>query len=249
MQDFANKVALITGGAGGIGFATALEMAERGASVALVDVNGANAITMATKICDLGHRAVGLALDVSDREACISVCDQVRRSLGPISIVVNNAGIAGGARLGDADSIAQWDKSLAVNLTGMYNVIIACLDDLKSRAGAIVNVSSIVGITSGFAQAGYGASKGGVKSFTQALCRELAEFGIRANAVAPGYIDTGMMAAANIAGVNDWLDFHCPMKRFGKSEEVAKVITFLASDAASFVTGATVPVDGGYLVV
>ena len=122
------------------------------------------------------------------------------------------------------------------------------LPALKKTHGSVINVCSVVAFTSGFAHVGYTASKGGLRSLTQAMCRELAPFGIRVNAVAPGYIDT-VMGGKGDGTTDDWVDWHCPLKRFGEAHEVAGPVAFLASKAASFVNGVTLPVDGGYLTI
>jgi NAD(P)-dependent dehydrogenase (short-subunit alcohol dehydrogenase family) len=248
MKDMVGRTALVTGGASGIGLASARALAQRGARVVLADLSLDRGKESADQLSAEGLDAVAAQLDVSDRDACSAVCKRVSGQHGPIAILVNNAGIAGSARLGDRESPAEWDRSLAVNLTGMYNATIACLLDLKSTRGVIVNISSVVAFTSGFAQVGYAASKGGVRSLTQALCRELTPFGMRINAVAPGYIDTPMLNTGN-ARSDAWIDFHCPMKRYGTPEEVAKAVAFLCSDDASFISGTTIPVDGGYLAI
>ncbi|NPD21491.1 SDR family oxidoreductase [Rhodophyticola sp. DY48A3-103] len=248
MKDLQGRVAVVSGGASGIGLATAEELAQRGAAVALCDIHAAKARDSAAALRGRGLRAEGYALDVADRAACQAVVGQIRDALGPVRILVNNAAVAGTARLGDDEGPEQWDRAMAVNLTGMYNLSTACLADLKETRGAVVNITSVVAFTSGFAQAGYAASKGGVRSLTQAMCRELSRFGIRVNAVAPGYIATPM-TESHAAKFEDWLRFHCPMRRFGRPEELARAIAFLCSDEASFITGTTLPVDGGYLAV
>lgn len=248
MSDMKGRVAVVTGGAGGIGLATARELATRGAVAIICDIDGDKVRASAEQLVSEGLMAAGYQLDIADRVACAELMKRVRDEHGPVAILVNNAGIAGTARLGDELSAEQWDRSIAVNLTGMYNITVACLPDLKEKRGAVVNVSSVVAFTSGFAQAGYAASKGGVRSLTQAMCRELTPFGMRVNAVAPGYVETPM-TASGMDKFTSWLDFHCPMKRYGKPEELAKAIVFLCSDDASFVNGVTLPVDGGYLII
>ena len=150
--------------------------------------------------------------------------------------------------MGDEAAPAEWDRSIDINLTGTYNVSMACLADLKANRGVVVNIASVIAFVSGFAQAGYAASKGGVRSLTQSMCRELTQFGIRVNAIAPGYIDTPMLGGPNPVR-DEWLSWHCPAQRLGRPEEIAAVAAFLCSDEASFVNGATIPVDGGYLAV
>lgn len=247
-RDFQDQVAVVTGGASGIGFATVQQFCARGARCAIIDRDGAAAAAAAERIAAQGGEARAYALDIADRDATREVAATVIRDMGNPAALVNNAGVTGPARLGTPESALDWDRSISVNLTGTYNVTTAFLDGLKATGGAIVNLSSIAGLSSGLSNAGYGSAKGGVKSFTQALCRELSSFGIRANAVAPGYIETPMSASVADT-LQPWLDVHCPMKRLGQPEEVAKVIVFLCSGDAAFVNGVTIPVDGGYLVV
>jgi NAD(P)-dependent dehydrogenase (short-subunit alcohol dehydrogenase family) len=249
MNDMTGKIALVTGGGRGLGAASARAIAARGAMVVLADLNVETASAKAAEFNDIGLRAAAVQLDVADRASCKSVAEQVRAEYGAVSFLVNNAGIVEYARLDDADSAAQWDRLIGVNLTGAFNVTTAFLADLKANQGVVVNISSVAGFTSGFAQAGYTASKGGVRSLTKVMCRELAPFGVRVNAVAPGYVATEGMGGKGNPEIEAWLGFHCPMQRHGRPEEVGSVVAFLCSDEASFINGTTIPVDGGYLSV
>ena len=248
MNDMAGKVALVTGGASGLGLAIARALARRGAAVVIADIDAEAAAASASQLVAEGLNAASVQLNVADRAACNAVCQQIGEQHGAISILINSAGVAGGARMGDEAAPAEWDRSIDINLTGTYNASAACLADLKATRGVVVNIASVIAFVSGFAQAGYAASKGGVRSLTQSMCRELTQFGIRVNAIAPGYIDTPMLGGHNERR-DAWLSWHCPAQRLGRPEEIAAVAAFLCSDEASFVNGATIPVDGGYLAV
>ena len=242
------QLALVTGAAQGIGAAISRALATEGARVVMTDINSDRARNAAAAFAATGLDCIGDGLDVTNRAEVDAFAERIARTLGPISILVNNAGIGVSAPLADASAPKVWDDTIAVNLTGMFNVSRAFLPALKQTRGSIVNISSVVAFTSGFADAGYVASKGGVRSLTQKLCRELAEHGIRVNAVAPGYIETAMGGPDDQKTV-EWLSWHCPMKRFGQPEEIAGPVVFLVSPAASFVNGVTLPVDGGYLTI
>jgi NAD(P)-dependent dehydrogenase (short-subunit alcohol dehydrogenase family) len=242
------QLALVTGAGRGIGAAIARGLAEAGASVIVADIDADAAESMAESINQEGLCAWAERVDVADRAGLDSFAAHVRDAYGALSILVNNAGVAGDERISDPGSAGTWDRNIAVNLTGAFDMTRAFLAALKDTRGSVINVCSVVAFTSGFAHVGYTASKGGLRSLTQAMCRELAPLGIRVNAVAPGYIDTDMGGKGD-GTTDDWVGWHCPLKRFGEPHEVAGPVVFLASTAASFVNGVTLPVDGGYLTI
>lgn len=242
------RVALVTGGARGIGAAVGEALAREGAHVVLADLRKDVSAEAAAGLRGKGFDCCGMELDVADRASVERLAARIGAELGPVSILVNNAGIGHYADMDAPEAPDIWDRTIAVNLTGVFNVTRAFLPALKETKGSIVNVSSVVAFTSAFAEAGYVASKGGVRSLTQKMCREFAPFGIRVNAIAPGYIDTDMGPTPD-GKTLEWLSWHCPMQRFGRPEEIGGPVVFLVSPAASFVNGVTLPVDGGYLVI
>ncbi len=243
-----DKLALITGGGGGLGSAMAQGFAREGARVIVADLDRAKAQVVAQKIQDAGGQAWAESIDVTDRAATAELAVRLAAQFGPIDVLVNNAGISGKARIDDPDAAPVWDRLIEVNLQGLFNVTHAFVPALKQSRGCIINLSSIVAFVSGISSAGYIASKGAVRSFTQALARDLAPHGVRANAVAPGLMLTDMVRPQlQVPGGTDWYMSRVPMKRGGEPEEIVGPVVFLASALASYVNGVVLPVDGGFL--
>ncbi len=243
--DFANKVALVTGGSRGIGRAIALELAKGRATVVISYAGNEAAATETLKLLgDAGAKCKALRFDVADTAACASAVDTVVTEFGRLDVLVNNAGVAIDGlimRFKDDD----WDKTLDTNLKGAFALIRAASRPMmKQRSGAIVNVSSIVGESGNGGQAAYAASKAGLIGLTKSVAKELASRGIRVNAVTPGFIATDMTAEIPEAMKAKLLD-QIPLSRLGTAEEIAKSVAFLASDAASYITGETLKVNGG----
>lgn len=243
-----DKLALVTGAGGGLGSALAVGFAREGARVILADLDTVRTARVVREIQAEGGVAYSEVLDVSDRQGSQDFAAGVLDRYGPIDILVNNAGVSGRSRIDDADAPAVWDRILAVNLEGVFNVTHAFVPQLKTTRGCLVNLSSIVAFVSGISSAGYIASKGAVRSLTQALARDLAPFGVRANAVAPGLMLTEMVAPQlEIPGGTDWYMKRVPMARGGEVHEIVGPVVFLASSMASYVNGVVLPVDGGFL--
>ncbi len=243
-------VAIVTGAAQGNGRAIALGLAREGASVAVGDLNGEGVASLVADLRQLGTKAFASALDVTDRNQCESFASDSLSALGPASILVNNAGIIRRIAIDDPDYDRHWQDTIAVNVTGLKNMVRALLPQLRRTRGRIVNLGSINSFATGPRATSYTASKGAVLQFTRALAAELAPEGIRVNGIAPGVIDTPMTEAtrADPAAIGRFMA-HTPMGRTGKPEELVGPVIFLASSMSSYVTGAMLPVDGGYLTV
>ncbi len=237
-------LALVTGAGNGNGRAIALGLAAHGADVIVTDIDDKAAARTAHDIEVGGRRAWCHHLDVTDIAACRRLADTIHKDAGHISILVNNAGID------SACAAENWRRVLDVNLNGVFNVTHAFLPALRARRGSVINLGSIASFVGVADTLGYSPSKGGVKLLTQALARELAQDGVRVNALAPGVIETAMTEGtrndpARLAGFLG----RTPLGRVGQPAELVGPVVFLASDMASYVNGATLPVDGGFLAV
>ena len=238
--------ALITGAANGIGFATAKLMASRGVRVALNDVD-LDAAQVAAALLGPGHLAV--RADVASEGEVAGMVEEIVEAFGSIGILVNNAGIGDGARLTLEQTLANWERTLDVHVTGTYLVSKAVAPHMiRQHGGAIVNMSSIAGVVGVPVRTAYSVAKAGIAMMTRVLACEWAAHGIRVNAVAPGYVKTRLVEGLIDAGRLDAerIAKRTPMGRLADPEEIARVIAFLASAEASYVTGAVIPVDGGY---
>ncbi len=239
------RVILVTGGSRGIGRAICLAFAAEGAAV-VVNYNSSskNAAQVALEIAEAGGEAMTVQANVANAIEVEEMVGEVIERFGKIDVLVNNAGITKGAPLLLTDE-GSWNDVLDTNLKGVYNMIKSVMVHMISdRKGTIVNISSLSGITGLAGESPYSAAKGGVIAFTRAISKELAPFGILVNCVAPGAIETDMLKATPEAAKQKLLDL-IPLKRFGRPEEVAGVVTFLASPEATYITGETIIVSGG----
>jgi 3-oxoacyl-[acyl-carrier protein] reductase len=239
-----NRKAVVTGAGRGIGRAIASRLAELGADVAVVDIDGETAQSTAGELAGTGSRVLGYRLDVSDCEAVSDVFKRIIEDLGGIDILVNNAGLTRD-NLIIRMSPEQWDLVMDVNLKGAFNCIRAAVRPMMSqRSGRIINIASIVGQIGNAGQANYAASKAGLIALTRTVAKEFGGRGITANAVAPGYIETPMTDSLTDK-VREQFASRILLGRFGRPADVANVVAFLASDDGDYITGQTINVDGG----
>ncbi len=249
------KVVVVTGGAKGIGRACSEASAEEGASVVIADVDKETAEALAKYLQEQGHNAIAVQTDVSQSADAEALANQAVEAFGGIDVLVNNAGIQTYGSVVDTDE-AMWDRTLNTNLKGLYLVSKYCIPHIQARGGgAVVNMASVQGIASQKNVAAYSATKGAIIAMTRTMALDHASDSIRVNAVSPGSVDTPMLRWAaekfipdNPEGaVQDWGQLH-PLGRVALASEVAQAVVFLASDKASFITGANLVVDGGLTI-
>lgn len=248
MKILEGKVAVVTGAARGIGAAVAVKLAEQGADVVVNDiVDEAGFADVCAKIEANDARALTITADISKPAEAKRLVEEAISALGRIDILVNNAGITKD-NLIMRMSEAEWDDVIAVNLKGTFNCLQAAARPmLKQRSGAIVNLASVVGVVGNAGQANYAASKAGVIGLTKTAAKELASRGIRVNAVAPGFIETDMTKKLPEEFTGKLIEM-IPLGFLGSPEHVADVVVFLASEAAAYVTGEVIKIDGGLFI-
>ncbi|MEZ0230879.1 MAG: 3-oxoacyl-[acyl-carrier-protein] reductase [Planctomycetota bacterium] len=238
------KCAIVTGASRGIGKAIAIQFAREGAHVALFATDEAKLKAVADEIAPLGHKVFVRSVDLRKGDAVREAVDAAKEALGGLDILVNNAGITKDQLILRMKE-EEWADVLDVNLASAFRCAKAAARYvMKSKAGRIINVTSIVGLSGNAGQSNYAASKSGLIGFTKSLAKELASRGVTVNAIAPGYITTDMTAALP-AEAKAELEKRIPLARVGAPDEIAHVAVFLASDRASYVTGETIRVDGG----
>ncbi|MGO3857961.1 SDR family NAD(P)-dependent oxidoreductase [Neisseriaceae bacterium CLB008] len=244
-QQFQDQVVIVTGGSSGIGKATALAFAQAGAKVVIADFAAAGAAVVADLVAQ-GHEALFIQVDVTSEADTQNMVATTVAQFGRIDVLFANAGIGSGGAI-TAISYADWQRVIDVNLNGVFlsNKYVIAQMVQQANGGAIVNCGSIHSFVGKAGVTAYSAAKGAVKLLTQTLAIDYAAQGIRINAICPGYIDTPLLQAIKGADRQALIDLH-PQGRLGRPEEVASAVLFLASDAASFVNGTTLLVDGGY---
>lgn len=242
-----DKVAIITGGARGIGFAVAKRYLEEGAAVALWDLDREGLDKACENLGNIGPRVTGMVVNVTDPASVKEAMDQVEKELGNIDIMVNNAGITADAMLHKMDD-SQWQRVIDVNLKGVFNCGREVASRMRDRGnGVIINTSSVVGLYGNLGQSNYAATKAGVIAMTKTWAKELGRKNIRVNAIAPGYTMTEMMGTVPEKVLNIIKD-KTPLNRLAEPWEIAAAFTFLASDDAAFISGHVLSVDGGLVL-
>lgn len=247
-MDLSNKIALVTGGASGIGRTISLALAKCGATV-IVNYNQSKekAESLIEEINSMGQKAMAYQANIANYEEAKRLIDEIMNQFGQLNIVVNNAGITDDALILRMTE-EQFDRVLDINLKGVWNISKhAAKSLLKSGYGRLINISSVSGVLGNAGQSNYSAAKAGIIGMTKALAREFASRNVTVNAVAPGFIETDMTKKLSDDVIKAWAD-HIPLKRFGQPQDVANAVCFLASEEASYITGHTLEVDGGLVM-
>lgn len=247
MTRLSGKTAVVTGGGRGLGSSISSAMAAEGAHVIVVDRNREAADLVVQQIQAAGGSAVAETLDIAERDAVMAFGARMVEQYGKIDVLVNNAGIAPRIRENDPDQMQKWEQVISVNLTGQWDITVSLLPALKHPGASVIFVSSIAGFSAPRSSAAYGATKAAVRSLVQYFARTLGPTGGRANGLAPGRMKSDLMTVSGEAG--DKFLQRVPLGRVGETEEIAGPAVFLASDMSSYVTGVTIPVDGGYLAL
>jgi 2-deoxy-D-gluconate 3-dehydrogenase len=249
--DLNGKVAIVTGGNGGIGLGMCRGLAEAGASIAVVGRNEAKSAAAVAELERSGAKAISVVADVTDKAAVADMAERVARDLGRIDILVNNAGI-NIRKPPHALDIAEWNSVIATNLTSAFLCSQAAYPAMKAAGGGkIINIGSMMSIFGASFAPAYAASKGGIVQFTRSCACAWAADNIQANAVLPGWIDTDLTKRAReqIDGLHDRVLARTPAARWGAISDFAGIAVFLASPASDFVTGTAIPIDGGYSIM
>ncbi len=245
-----HDVAVVTGAAQGNGRAIALGLAQQRAAVAVADINEAGAEEVTEEIRRTGGRAWATALDVTSSDQCASFAQRVIGELGTVSILVNNAGIMRRGEVDAEDFTRDWHAMFDVNVHGCLHMVQALLPQLKEMRGRIVNICSVYSFVARPSVPGYCATKGALMQFTKSLAVDLAADGVRVNGIAPGFVDTPMTERLrNNPEMLGAVMAHTPLRRMAQPQELVGPVLFLVSPMSEYVTGAIVPVDGGYLAL
>jgi len=238
---FKEKVAVVTGGASGIGLATTKKLLSEGANVVILDLKMDEEI-----INSLGENVLYLKCDVSNEENVKNCIEEIIKKFDHIDYLVANAGIGGSSSKPHEVSMDEWNKVISVNQTGIFLLNKYVINEmLKSGKGAVVNTSSMYGLVGSTTSFAYSASKGAINQMTRSLALTYARENIRVNAIAPGYVDTPILSMVP-DNIKEAMGTELPIGRFGKDTEIANLICYLLSDDASFITGAIIPIDGGF---